>query len=94
MADRNDLQRSRDGFWAEAQGSAQVEQVAGMAKGFDFSTSDTLYRGWANVGSSSASAVWRIQRISISDGVYTFEWADGDADFDNVWDDRASLSYS
>lgn len=50
------------------------------------------YIGEAEVGASVASAVWRIKRMTNSD--YTLLWADGDAAFDNIWNNRASLSYS
>ena len=94
MANRNNLTQSRNGAWVEAQGSAQVEQVAGMAREVDLSDSSTWYKGWADVGTATSAASWRIQRITISSGTYSFDWADGDAEFDNVWDNRASLSYS
>lgn len=50
------------------------------------------YVGKAAPGSSDASAVWQIIRYpsaDFSEGLY----ADGDANFDNVWDDRESLTY-
>lgn len=50
------------------------------------------YIGEAAPGSATSAAVWRIQRITNADS--TIVWADGDGDFDNVWDNRASLSYS
>lgn len=55
-----------------------------------------LYAGMAEVGSATSSAVWRIQRLtktSNSDEI-TVEYADGDENFDNVYDNRESLSYS
>ncbi len=51
-----------------------------------------LYVGKAAMGSATSSAVWQIQRITQADT--TVIWADGDAAFNNVWDNRASLSYS
>lgn len=50
------------------------------------------YIGHADPGSSAASAVWRIKRLTNAD--CTIVYADGDADFDNVWNDRSTLSYS
>jgi len=94
MAARNNLMQSRDGAWQEAEGSAQIESVAGMAKVVDTTDATVYYKGWADVGVATSAASWRIQRISISGGVYSFDFADGDAEFDNVWDNRASLSYS
>lgn len=54
----------------------------------------TAYFGYAPIGSSGASAVWRIKRLSTSGGVDTVTWADGNTNYDNVWDNRAILSYS
>lgn len=51
-----------------------------------------LYIGKAVIGSSTASAVWQIQRITQSDT--TILWADGNGNFDNIWDNYSSLSYS
>lgn len=57
--------------------------------------SDTVaYVGKALPGTSSASATWQIKRITLSGADITEEYADGDDSFDNIWDNRASLSYS
>ena len=53
-----------------------------------------IYIGWATMGTATSSALWRIKKIGISSDVYTIEWADGNQSFDNIWDNRASLSYS
>ena len=55
-------------------------------------TSNVIYFGEALPGAASSAASWRIQRINTSTEID--EWADGDSDFDNIWDNRASLSYS
>lgn len=54
----------------------------------------TTYVGDADPGSGTDEAVWRIMRVVETSGDYSVTWADGDADFDNVWDNRAALSYS
>lgn len=51
-----------------------------------------LYVGKAIVGSATSGAVWQVQRITQADT--TIVWADGNGSFDNIWDNRASLSYS
>jgi len=58
----------------------------------DSSTADTLYIGTAHMGSATSSAVWKVKKIDTSSGL-AITWADGNALFDNVWDDRVSLSY-
>ncbi len=62
----------------------------------DFVGEDTVYRGWANPGTTSALALWRIRRTRFigAEGDVIHDWADGNGNFDNVWDDRLSKSYS
>lgn len=60
----------------------------------DESVTDTMYVGYADPGSSTASAVWRIRRFVTVASVMTATDADGNSNFDNVWDNRLILSYS
>ena len=60
----------------------------------DDASATTTYIGKATVGASEASASWQIQRIVESGSVSSFTYADGNENFDNVWNNRASLSYS
>ena len=60
----------------------------------DNTTSATYtYIGEASPGSSSAAGtaapIWRISRITVANG--TTEWAS--SKFDQIWDNRASLTY-
>lgn len=57
-------------------------------------TPDVTYVGESDPGSASSAAVWRIKRVT-DDGTefITVEWAGGGS-FDQIWDDRASLTYS
>ena len=50
------------------------------------------YIGTAVPDSVTGDAVWKITRITDADNTVLF--ADGDADFDNIFDDVLSLSYS
>jgi len=75
------------------QGNLIVDDAELMVA-IDEADSSTTYVGWAPIGSSTSSAVWRIKKIYTSGTVTTITWADGNAKFDNVWDNRASLSYS
>lgn len=52
-----------------------------------------LYVGKAPVGSATSAAVWQIHKIDETSGVI-ITWADGNANFDNVWDNHSSLTYS
>jgi hypothetical protein len=60
----------------------------------DEPSSSTTYVGVAETGSDESLAVWQIKKISVSGAVTKITWADGNSDFDNVWADRASLTYS
>lgn len=72
-----------------------VEDDVMYAKRVDFVSDDLLYRGEAAVGSLPSGAVWRIRRIAFNplDGDVIEQWAEGNANFDKAWDDRASLVY-
>lgn len=53
-------------------------------------TGTYLYVGEAMPNTSPASASWRIKRVSDTSVLY----ADGNANFDNIWNNRSSYSYS
>lgn len=59
----------------------------------DEASSTITYVGEAEPGTSAASALWRIKRLDSTSGLLV-TWADGDSDFDKVWNDRATYSYS
>lgn len=65
-----------------------------VAVKIDETLSGTTYVGSAPLGSATASAVWQIKKIVESAGITTITWADGNSVFDNIWDNRASLTYS
>lgn len=60
----------------------------------DQANATTTYFGTALSGEATSAATWRIQRMSVSGTVTTFSWANGNDQYDNVWDDRASLTYA
>jgi hypothetical protein len=75
------------------------DELATLEKQVDFTSSDTVvYQGFADPGSLTSQAVWRITKTTFtsnspnSDDVEV-RFADSNSNFDNVWDDRASLSY-
>ena len=54
----------------------------------------TSYYGYAlALGADPAGAVWRIRREVVSGSVTVASYADGNGNYDNVWDNRASLTY-
>ena len=60
----------------------------------DFVGETVIYSGKAAVGTIESASAWQIKRVTFApDGDTTTEFADSDGAFDNVWDDRAGLSY-
>jgi hypothetical protein len=56
---------------------------------------EVTYRGDALPGTTEAAALWRVTRFTLqSDGDTEVLYADGNDSFDNIWDNRLSLSYS
>lgn len=70
------------------------EEEAMYSKRIDTISDSELYRGEAVVGSSEASAVWRIRKTTIISDDITEVWASGNANFDKVWADRLTYIYS
>lgn len=75
-------------------GIIQAESTVGKETKIDEASGNLTYLGIAMINSSASDAVWQIRRIQKVGSVTTIEWADGNDNFDNIWDDRASLSYS
>jgi hypothetical protein len=60
----------------------------------DTASSSVKYLGIAAVGQGESNAAWSIKRLTTTGTVLAIEWADGNDNYDNVWANRASLSYS
>ena len=73
-----------------------VESEIPYAQQVDFEGDTLIYKGHAEVGSNTASSVWRIQKIVFvgTDGDVEITWANGNALFNNIWDNRYSLTYT
>lgn len=52
------------------------------------------YIGKALAGTATSAASWQIVKLHKDGSITTKLSADGDFNFDNVWDNRASLNYS
>lgn len=52
------------------------------------------YQGWALAGTATSAASWRIRKIVQTGNDFAITWADGNTTMDNVWNNRAALSYS
>jgi len=56
-----------------------------------------IYEGEAPAGSATSAAVWRIRRYTYdatTSGVTKIDFADGDANYNNIFDNASSLTYS
>ena len=58
------------------------------------SVGTTTYLGYADAGSLTSAAVWAVKKIVETGSDVSITWADGNKDFDNIWDDRLTLTYS
>ena len=59
----------------------------------DDASGTVTYYGFAAAGTATSAAAWKIMKHTTSNP-QSIEFADGDGAYDNVWDNRASLSYS
>lgn len=84
-------------YTAGIQGPPGVaEEDVAYAKRIDFEDNETvIYKGEADPGTLDSAGTWRIRRLTLNaESDVTEEWADGNADFDNVWSDHLTLTYS
>jgi hypothetical protein len=59
----------------------------------DESVPGVTYVGQAVPGTAKSGSVWRIKKITEAVGGMSVDWADGTAEFDKVWNSRASYTY-
>jgi hypothetical protein len=81
---------------SEAGGSASLETIAASLADSGLRVDTTTFAGEtllgkAVPGASNAAAVWKIRRF---DAGGNDSWAGGNANYDKVWNDRATLTYS
>ena len=104
MGHRSDIEAMRSGLGTTNQG---LEDLTDRVEELEMGTSLALrydqdadpptyaYLGQALPGALTSAPAWRIQKLVFnSGGDVTCTWADGNSNFDNVWDNRASLAYS
>lgn len=56
-------------------------------------TGTVIYIGEAATKASESVAMWRIRKLDTTNPI-SIKWADGNELYDNVWNDRASLTYT
>lgn len=60
----------------------------------DVASATVTYIGKANPNAATSDPVWQIRRVTTTvGGNLSTRYADGNVEFDNIWDNRASLSY-
>ena len=55
-------------------------------------TGTYVYVGYAETGTAESVASWKIFRVTTTNPV-AIMYADGDSFYNNIWDNRASLTY-
>ena len=70
--------------------------VAGIEESIriDEVSSSITYFGFAKIGSLTSSPVWKIKKMTVSGTVTAFTFANGSELYDQIFDDRASLTYT
>ena len=58
------------------------------------SVGSTTYLGYADAGSLTSASVWAIKKIIEISNDVSITWADGNTNFDNIWDNRLTLTYA
>jgi hypothetical protein len=92
-ADSGDIYTKVTGTW-NFQGNGGTVALATRTD-TDGADPETIYRGSALPGTAAGASAWRCEEITIAtDGDVTILFADGDDDYNNIWNNRASLSYS
>jgi len=78
----------------------QLDAINGISGGFKDkllqvdTVGTTNYLGYAEAGSDTSATVWAIKRVVEVGNSVVITWADGTKDFDNIWNDRLTLTYS
>ena len=60
----------------------------------DAESASVTYLGYAGFGTATSSASWQIKKVLTSGTITSILYADGNDDYDNIWDNRSSLTYS
>lgn len=80
---------------ADVELGTELRNISGAkAMRYDDAGVGVAYQGWAEPGTATSAASWRIRKIVTSGEDVTITWCDGNTTADNKWDDRATLTYS
>jgi hypothetical protein len=64
-----------------------------FASKVDEASATVTYHGRAVIGALGSAALWQIRKTEIVGTVTSTTWADSNDNADNIWDNRASLTY-
>jgi hypothetical protein len=74
--------------------ASPLETTSGQFKQLVDEVGSIMYIGKSPAGTALGAASWSIKRITFGTGTINTEWAGGTTAFTQVWNNRASLSYS
>lgn len=86
LAVLNSVKQSLDGTNSNFAQPARVDESVPMV----------VYNGYVvalATAPQTANPVWAIQRITRNGDMFVYEWANGNRNYTNVWDDRYTLNY-
>ncbi len=90
------LQQGKNAEWnLREELRAALVATPDIAVEYDAASSTVGYLGKAVLGTASSAPNWQIKKfVFTASGGVSVQHADGDSNFDNIWDNRVSLSYS
>jgi len=82
-------------FFACADGTVPETsyQIETVVYDDDIAGNSKEYFGFGLPGSATSATVWKMLRITYTGTDFVLDWADGNQNYDNEWDERASASY-
>lgn len=60
---------------------------------YDTAGGGVEYFGWALPNTATSVSRWKMMRITTISDDFVVEWADGNSNYDNEWDERAAATY-
>jgi hypothetical protein len=86
---------STTGFWENRTVSSSGTEEDVYAKRVDFVGDTVIYKAEATAGTLDSASAWRIHRLIVSvDGDVSETWAEGNTNFNKIWNDRLTYTYS
>ena len=80
-------------LYAQTQTVTVVKNIEKIVYDDDKTANNKEYFGWAKPNTATSAATWKIMRITYTGNDFVLDWSDGNQLYDNIWDNRASLTY-